>query len=87
MSLSQEQIDQINEIADKFYLELYMPPLQMQIHHGSMPFFKIKDVKQDSIKFKEFLMAVKEAGVDYEFVASRGETEKDYIKITNKGDK
>jgi len=74
MAIEQETINKLDRIGRKYGCELHMPPFKKSIS----PFFYIEEIKDDTIKIREFLIAIKQIGVRHAFVKIK---DKHYMEI------
>ena len=73
--MDKEKIDRLDEIGEEFDCPLLMPPF-----NGSLnPFYCIKDIKHDAIKFRNFFVQLDEVDIDFRYVEIDGK--KDYMEI------
>ena len=74
MAIEQETINELDSVAKEYGCEFCMPPFKESIN----PFFCIEEIKDDIVKIKEFLIAIKRIGVRHTFVKIKN---KRYIEI------
>lgn len=75
--ISQNTINTLEAIGDEFECELLMPPF----NKGNNPFYCIKEIKNDHMKFFEFLMAVGNTRINFNWTKLEGEDKINYIEI------
>jgi len=74
MAIDQKTIDKLDRIGSKYNCGLCLPPLKESVN----PFFCIEYLKDDAIKFRDFLIEIKKQGVNHTFLKVR---KKHYIEI------
>ena len=73
--MKQEIIDELDELAGAYGLELLMPPF-----NGSMnPFFYIGEIKYKGVEFRDFFVELDQLDVNFRYVEIDGK--KDYMEI------
>lgn len=74
MAIGQKTINELDRMAQEYGCEFCMPPFKKSIN----PFFCIEEIKDDIVKIREFLIAIKKIGVRHTFVKIKN---KNYIEI------
>ena len=69
------QVLLLEKIGDKYKCKFYLPPFDSR----NNPFYWINDIEKNAIKFREFLIEVKNVGVHHSF---RTLKRKKYMEIT-----
>ena len=64
MEMTQKTIDKLISIGDKYDCELLLPPF----NGGNNPFYCLKDIKDDCMKLRSFLMEIHDIGVAIHYV-------------------
>ena len=75
--MNQETIDQLDELAGAYGLELHMPPLDSNLN----PFFYIGEIKNDAIQFREFFIQLDRLDINFKYFTINGK--KDYLELTS----
>jgi len=81
MNKTSRLIELLDLIGNKHSCELYLPPF----NNTDNPFFKVDEIKQDALAFRDFMIDLKSLDVDLKFVEIDGK--KDYLQIKIKGRK
>ena len=68
LTLTQKQIDKLDGIGKKHNCELCLPPFKKL----NNPFYHIKDIQEDALLFRDFLIAIHDSGFRHRFVMDEG---------------